>query len=146
MRPPATLNLMIIWYISVVTVVECKGQLLMLLHGVWLHLKGQIHLSDFKVIWNAVYKCFYKLLSCWKSIASNPPQGKQLGILSVRLLLLTTMNSWPRDEHSVGWSARLGVSSPVDDVPSWRSDVDRVQDGPQHLAKWSRYRTSDLLF
>lgn len=78
MRPPATLNeakAPQIWsdIFQWSQWLNVKGQLLMLLHGVWLHLKGQIHLSDFKVIWNAVYKCFYKLLSCWKSTASKPP-------------------------------------------------------------------------
>lgn len=35
-------------------------------------------------------------------------------------------------------SLRLGVPTPVDDVPSRRGDVDGVQDGPQDLAKRSR--------
>lgn len=32
----------------------------------------------------------------------------------------------------------LDVSSPVDDVTSWRGDVDGVQNGPQYLAKRCR--------
>lgn len=35
-------------------------------------------------------------------------------------------------------SPRLDVPSPVDDVTSWRGDVDGVQNGPQYLAKRSR--------
>lgn len=41
----------------------------MLNGGVRLHPKGQIHSSDFKLILKALYKYFYKPLSCIYSIA-----------------------------------------------------------------------------
>lgn len=34
-------------------------------------------------------------------------------------------------------SLRLEVPAAVDDVASWRGDVDGVQDRPQYLAEWS---------
>lgn len=47
---------------------------------------------------------------------------------------LTTLEYLEITLHSL----RLHVSSPVDDVSSRRGDVNRVQDGPQYLAKWSK--------
>lgn len=51
-----------------------------------------------------------------------------------RLWLLTDWLGWLSQAAA---ALILNVSSPVDDVSSWRGDVDRVQNGPQYLAKRS---------
>lgn len=89
-----------------------------------------------------MFQCFKSVLYITKytqwHLSTPHHQVPSHLILDSSLCQERKRNDWDftlTDYTPLSLSLRLDVPSPVDDVSSWRGDVNRVQDGPQYLAK-----------